>query len=688
MEAPFAILPKPDDYQPPKFGEVKNLLEKLRKNRQPFIEREWETKRALRGEWNDVLNTIPKAYRKMLLAPDMPQLRDMVFRVSGLIRKEPLSIQVLPPSPRPAAVKAASKEEARLSSIKEQHADMSGRDTYAMGIDSQVRYGESWISVWPDPRRMRPEDYKRREGEKARDYLDRYKSNMATAGIPLSITDHDPATVFPLIADDDSLAAVITETEHMASQIHLGMGYKPIRGEDKQITGWSKGKFTLGVPLAPDHGYSSLSPEIVDTTHDRGQTENSKPENELPVKKVVYVDPWVYQCYLDGILVEEWEHDYGYVPFFKAYSMDSSDRESGWESQGLIEPALKVAKQVVFFAAIMANSAAINGYPTPFLKNPQHGAARFGNEPTVRKVSMGELNFLQSQEEIEFPFSEANMGKDFMTYLEYLSGQVEESTLSNFGKALGSDIAGYAIAQIRSMQLSVLAPTYRNTERQWRNISYFIRHMVKEGHVPPLALRGAVEEDEDGQKYQALVEYGPKDTTEYAITCHIREGIQQDEIAERKSAIEMRQAGVWSWRRAMEKTGVEDPEAEKAEIDMDRVLSSPAADEVVLRLATQLAAQRWEATRQEQSSPLYQAIDQAKQQYMGGGGQFQNQGASPVNASPGGQPLNQQSQVPTPQQGGPMAGPSPEGIDMRGLGIQQTPGGVPGVRQTPAGAPG
>jgi hypothetical protein len=154
-------------------------------------------------------------------------------------------------------------------------------------------------------------------------------------------------------------------------------------------------------------------------------------------------------------------------------------------------------------------------------------------------------------------------------------------------------------------------------------------------------------------------------------------------MAERKSALEMKEAGVWSRRRVMEKTGVEDPNAESQEIDTERALNSPASDQIIIQMAAEIVTERLAATRQQSSTPFGQALDQAKRTYMGGGGQFQTQGAGPANALPGGQPMDQNPSPAAPQQGGPSAGPS-----LGDMGVPGTPGGVKNTVQVPVGAPG
>lgn len=679
---------RPEEYQAPTFKEIESLLQVLKVQRQPVIDRITEMKRVRRRQWEQVLRVIPKAYRQMLVAADAPQFEDQLRRLAGLVAKHEPIFEVIPPSPRPPDVARAAREEKRLQATVMQIADQQDRDPYAMGIDAQISAGESWLSVWPDPKRLNNPEYKRGESEDADEYLERTSKLMADGGVPLVITDHDAQTVFPFRGDNERLACVLIETEHQPIDVKLGHGYEPIRGDDGKAKEWVlKGK-TLSEPFLASDSRQGLGGGVVDPTHDRGTSDDSQPAHSGPVRKIVFLDEWCYQMWLDGVLVEQWEHNWGVVPMFPGYGSQTSDRDPGYQSSGVLDPVIGVAKQTVLFSAILASNAMQHGFPTPVLKNPSHGIVNpMTGQPIARTIELGKLNFLGPQEDLEFPFLKATMLPDFFRYMDYLTGQLDEAGIGGLSKALGTDMAGYAIAQIRSQQMAVLAPVYKNAVRQWRKIAYFIRHIVKTDFKGGFYLRGAVEEAENGAQYRPILKFGPEHCTDDTINCHIDEGIKQDEIAERKSAIEMKDAGLWSRRRAMEHVGVEDADAENREIDADRVLSSPAADEVVLRMATQIATTRYEATRQEQSSPFYQELEKAKQTYMGGAGQFANQGSSPVNALPGGQPMQQNPAVAAPQQGGPQAGPgASEGFPLADLGQQQTPGGV--ANQVPVGAPG
>ena len=675
---------KPDGYTPPKFDQVEAILTKLKRQRQPAIDRAWEYKRIRRAQWDDVLQKVPKAYRKMLADVDAPQLRDMANRIAGLIAKHEPEFEVIPASHRIEDVRKASKEEARLTALRLQIEDQQDRSVYAMGVDAQINWGESWISVWPDPRRLNEPEYQRGKEEKPKDYLKRMESVMSEGGVPIVIQDHDMQTVYPFGNDMEKLVLCIVETEHLELDINLGYGYHAVRKSDGKAADWLKGGTTLSEPYVASDSRAGESSGVVDTTHDRGSSNTSGVSNTT-VKKVCFMDPWTYQLYLDGILVEQWEHNYGVVPMFPARGTTSSDRDPGWQTQGLMDPAVRIAKMVVMQTAVLASSAMQHGFPTPMLRNPEHGLVDERGNPLVRTIEMGALNLLGQGEEIEFPFLNAQMSPDFFKYLDYLNGTMEDVSLSNFGKAIGSDISGYSIAQIRSMQMSILAPVYKDAERQWRKIAYFLRHMIRTTFPAGMYLRGAVETAEvEGEEiqYRPVLEYGKEHCTDFAIDCHIDEGIKQDEIAERKSAIEMKDSQLWSVRRAMEHVGVDDPDQETREIRTDRTLNSPAADQVRLQMAMEIAMQRFEASREDQSSPFYQAMTKAREAHMGGGGQMQNQGTFPANSSGGGVPLNQQTQLQQPQQGKPSVGPIGD------LGQRVTPGGVEGVTQLPAGAPG
>ncbi len=657
------IAKKPDSYSPPKFTQVDSYHRHIKDLRRPVIDRIWEVKKARRGDWSDVVAKIPSAYRKMLLDPDLPQVRDFMQRAVGLIVKNRPEVQVMPPTAKQSDVTKAGREEVQLTALHQQIEDQQDRDTYAMSIDAQAVWGESWIGVWPDPSRVRVDEIERGKKESATDYIERQDRRMSEGGVPVIFDDYDPQSVYPFFLDKQRLGIVIVETEHLALDIELQYGYTPIRNPDGNTSNWVLKGASLSEGYTTE-GVANDSALVVDPTHDAVGPHGSPAFSKRSVRKIIYVDAWTYQMYLDGILVEEWEHDFGIVPIFPAYGEQTSDRDPAYQSVGIADAAIGVAKEIVMFSAIMASSGMMHGFPTPFLKNPQHGlTTNPGNEPNVRRVALGQMNLLGIGESIEFPYLDANMSADFGKHLEWLMNQLESATLSNFGKAIGSDIAGYAVAQIRNSQQSILSTIYSNAKRQWRKIYYFLRHLITVVFPAGLALRGPVQEDEEsGNPFRATFTYGKKEVTDFSLDVDIKEGIPQDEIAQHKDAVEMNQAGLWSKRRAMEATGVDDPASEDREIRLAAMRASPGYQQSLMQLAMRKAALRQQTVqREELASPFNQALKEVQ----GGGvqGAPQNQASEPEN-SEGGTPLNEDVAV------GPAA--------------QTQPGGVDGQVQTPA----
>lgn len=678
------FVPRPSGYKPPDYAQVQSLAWRLREERQGKLDKINLTKQAIRGNWEDVLAKIPRAYRKVQPSVDLPEIRDMLRRIVGQIAGQELIWEVTPPSYRQDDVKAASAEEARLKALAITIEDQQDESVFGLGIDAQCSWGESWISVWPDPSRLEGADFKRGADESPKDYKARYGRAMADGRVPIVHEVHDPQTVLPRFSRN-RLALVVFQSEHTSLDINLGLGYHPVKDTQGKTYEWTRA--TLSEPYVS----ADLGPTlVVDPSHDSG-TSSSAPSTT--VKSLIYVDAWVYQRYLDSVLVEEWEHNYGMVPVFPGWGIQSSDRDPAYHSVGIIDTALVVARQIIYYSAVMAANALQHGWPTPFLKNPDHGLVHPTTlKPLTREIVIGEVNLLGPNEEIVFPYLDAKMMPDFLKHMEFLTRAFEGSTLGSFGN-VNSDTSGYAVAQVRALKDALLGPLYRSTARQWRKIGYFHRHIVKTNFPNGIFLRGAVDTVEvDGQEvqYRPVLEYSKEHCTDFAINAHINEGIVQDEIAERKSALEMLQAQVWSPRRVMEKTGVDDPAAELEEISVHRMMNSPAADQVVMQMAMAMAAERYQASRTDMSSPFMQELSKAQQELLNQGqnaaGLPANQEAQPGNAHPGGQPVQQNPPPAAPQQGGPGAGAKPgTGTNLNDMGIPQLPGGVAGG-QVPAAA--
>lgn len=693
---------RPRTYEAPDWPAVQHTLERIRKKREKKIADITRIKKARRDQWDHLLNQIPAAWRKMAPLMGFPDVAEMAQRIAGMISSQEPIVEVMPPSGRVEDVRKAANEESRLHAVRITVEDQQDRSIYAMGIDAQVNWGESWITVLPDPYRAPYADeedaeeaektsaveeaerilgYRRGEKESADSYLKRARTRMAYEGVPLVIEDHDPQTVYPLRVPGGQLKACIIESEHTLHDIETGLGYKAAKGADGKRD-WMHQPFTIGVASVPDDVASPTS--IVDIDHDNPRVDGSSASVEShTVKRVIYLDCWVVQVYLDGVKVEEWKHGWGLVPCFPALGEQTSDQEDGEDGRSVIEGAVTLASQIIVASATLTANAKLHGFPTPFLKNPDHGMSYDRNfEPPIRKVHHGELNMLGIGEEIEFPFLNAHMGPDFYRNLEMLMNRLEAISIAGWGKDVSPETSGYAIAQIRAMQNSILGPIYRNAARQWRKIFAFVRFLVRTFFPAGLWLRGAVETREvEGKEFTVvpIVRYAKEDTTDFQINVRIEEGILQDEMAERKSAIEMHEAGAWSMRRVREQTGVEDPVREGEEIDIDRQLKSPAMDQQRLILAMAMAAERYQATQSQNTGAFANALAQAKQAVLGaaaGQGNFDVQGGMPVNALPGGQPMQQNPAPPAPQQGGPTQGPTTPPLTQ--MGVPGIPGGVEG----------
>jgi hypothetical protein len=683
---------KPEGYEPPKWEDVEELAKHLRLQRQSYFDRVWTYKQALRGDWDDVLRKIPRTYRKVQPDVDFPEIRDMKNRVAGIIGKGGPNVEVTPPSGRSEDVRKAAGEEARLHALRITIGDQQNRDPFLMGVDGQVSWGESWLAMWPDPSYLQAEGYQRSKAQEGADYSKSYKATMLREGVPLMIDDYDPQTVLPLRGSNGHLLAVIVETEHAPIDLKLALGYKPVKNQTTGKTiSWQKTGMILSEGYVAHDATGGVA-KVVDTTHAGVSDTPSTGSTEKAIKSTIYCDEWSYQRYLDDVLVEEWQHDWGFVPIFPAGGEQSSDRDPAWQNFAIIDAPLRLAKQIVYLSAVMAANAMIHGWPTPFIKNPESGLIHpVTLQPLSRQIKLGEVNVLGPQEDIVFPYLEAKLMPDFYHYMDYLTSSFEGSSLSQFTKQLGADASGYMVAQIRAMQLSILAPAYTNAARQWRGLFAWARFLVKEYFPGGIYLRGAVEVEEvDGVEvqYRPVMEYAKDDVTDFAINVHIDEGIVQDQLAERKSALEMMQSGVWSPRRVMEQTGVENPAAELDEIAVYRLLSSPAADQQKLLMAMAMVAERYQATRTDMSSPFMQALLAAQQQLSGGGGDtqppgpsqhagafgpgnFENQPGEPLNAQAGGKPVQQQPPIAAPQQGA-------KAPPLQQMGVPGIPGGVKG----------
>src|SRR5690606_22847621 len=107
---------------------------------------------------------------------------------------------------------------------------------------------------------------------------------------------------FPYRTNYERYGLVLIESQHHELDVELGMGYRATRHENGRVKEWHYNGGTLSQPYVAEENRLSAG-SLVDVRHDTG-LRGPGVMNDRMVRKVIWLDPWTYQCWLDGVLVE------------------------------------------------------------------------------------------------------------------------------------------------------------------------------------------------------------------------------------------------------------------------------------------------------------------------------------------------------------------------------------------------
>ena len=624
----------PEDYKSPSYEVVVNTRDRLRERLRPFHTRVTEVKQGRRGIWDDVLRQIPPAWRPIIGEIDVPQFRDTIQRVSGIVGRSRPTVRIRPPTTNTVDHNKADHEEKCLNALIRTLEQQQNRPAiHQLGYDGQVAYGLSAISLVPDPDALDDFEMARGDDEDAASYMKR-TDDILIEHIPLILTDHDPQTLFWGYSDRERIAFVIEESDHEIWEIETHLGYTAIRDEEGSAQEWVYSGKTLSEAI--------IIPEVataLGTTHSGvqgGVRSSHATASGQTIRKLVYIDEFSYKMWLGSVLVEEWQHDFGLVPYFFAWGEQSSDRDPAWASIGIADAALTITKQIVMWTAIITANGSRHAWPTPFMKSNRVRAEDplTGQLATV-PIKIGEINVIGLEEDVYFPYLQgAQTNPDFKANLDWLLEQLDLVSLQNFGRAIGTDISGYAVNQIREMQLAILSSVYNNAKKQWTDIASFLRVLVDRLFPSGLVIPGAKETNEDDMEAWPNLTYGEREITNFELDVEIEMSIPQDDFRVRESAANMVQAGLWSTDTAMREIGVENPQKEMEKINRDRFLALPQVQEFAFAIAQEFVMEKVQNVQQAENTPLSQLLGQSRDEYMGASPN-PNMGPFPENSEMG-----------------------------------------------------
>ena len=660
---------RPQGYAPPGFDEAWEHRQEIAERYRAFHDSVDRQKEMRRHDYDGTFSEMDEEERARAAPYALrgnPAHGDYIDRAVGKVSGNRPEAMVVADALRPKAMDAAGYEERCLNAAFRQISLQQQTDPYELGVDSMIAYGLAVWSVFPDQRVIREMDgdFRRRKGESAKAHMERYEELMGHK-VPLVIRAHDPQTVLPFFSDRNELDAMIVVTEHSVLNVSRTMGYKRVHKTEgvnlKGEWGWEKG----GVLFEPD-----VPSDISEYSGGSGARKRYS-SSTAQVEKMVWCDKWMTRTWLNGVLVEEYEHDMGRVPFALARGQIAVDSDPEFAHRSLAYNALPISQAIAKWNARIAETAEMYKKPTVLFETEQKDLLKsydwdFGKLIGFRPNSLKNL---------QMPLATAQTGIDLQRQLEMLEQKFQTTTISDFGKGVDAGLSGYAVSQLESNQTTTLRPAYANLRRAMADVMELIRAWTRTCFPGGgIVLKGVVETREhEGQRrhVREMLVYGEEHMTGNVIEVEIDEGIKQDQVAAHKALMEESELGYRSKHGAMELMGIDDPAREMERKRLEMLVDSDLTKQAAFELAMKRLGLIQEAVAEQENSPERTAMNDVMRRYMGGpGAQPPPPGSQPVNA-PGGQPINQQlgaggappnpggAQLHLPNEGGgPQASPS------------------------------
>lgn len=472
----------------------------------------------------------------------------------------------------------------------------------------------------------------------------------------------------------------------------------------------------------PDADLSNLEPEDVG----RAQVKNKTPTKRNIRKFYEYWDDTWVTYMVDNIMLDQWEHGYGEVPYFRFYGLSDASKPAGHQGESVVAHIIDKEIAVDDMMAMKYVWAFLTAFPMGTIEGPEGGQTLAGQP--VGPEGEGEQ---QLGPDIEFKsgvfkaippgwkagWMEApHSGKDLNDAIKDIKEDLDEIIPSVLkGVSVGGRTAGYAINQLITTARLVFDPISDNAAVALGKMVQFMWRLIEKKIKEKVYVLGedpnSTEATDKGKKWLGL---GPDDIFNYyACTVNIAPLVPENRIAEGQFGLQAWQAKAIPWRMYLEEfLKVPNPD----EIMMERLVE----DEVYMgqgslhQWAVQQAmklAEMDQILKEQQQAAMLSGVQLPPgiEERMAGGmaagpGLPTPGGLAPSPGSPGGQmPLAPGAEMVPGVPGGPPSGPGmpntmplpggppnpglvpPPALGGRaaGVGIQPNtqglPGGVPGA---------
>lgn len=434
-------------------------------------------------------------------------------------------------------------------------------------------------------------------------------------------------------------------THPLRATIVDAMGFMPDRNEwEPQFIVETGNRPTLptfkamGIVPGGSEGFKSIP---TDRPYPDGEIPSGTPPT-VPVEELWTNDALYIRVAHEAVM--KFPNEYGFIPYAWNLGAVSSHNDPALEGLSVIYPYLGLEPWIQMLLGVLASWSIIGG--TPILVQTSDARAGSSNVGAVADIPLNKMVTLPPGADLSF-VQPPGVGREIIEFINLLMDFIDRAGITPLAQGhVGSRTPGLTVASALEAASGKLIPIKSNLETfhatmvkmSWRIIHDQIKqpiHVTGQGIIDSGKLRGK-------RKGRGRFIIDPKDINEYYdLKAELSFDTIQDEIAKGTHAATMKAHKLWGRRRSMRFSGVDDPEEEMDEIELDDLAQTPAVRAQIV----QEAIQNEPELQKIQEELAGQGVD-IIELLVGGGAPGEGggddgsvfQGAPPPNSQRGGRP--------------------------------------------------
>ena len=480
-----------------------------------------------------------------------PIAHQIIERMVGTIAADPLTLSVPPSSEKESAQEEASKIERFTLPALQQLERQQDTDVTDRFVETLIADGHGCLKMLYAPQLWKGFP-RRKKGDEDKDYNKATEEWKRNKPLPVVWQWCDPLTVYP-VWSDFGLAGVL-ETD-----VRDPLALNPNK--------WNVQKLDYG--------------DLSRMKRDEGGTGGVRFRQWWTQDTLTYM--------VEDTVVHHAKHKYNNPPYAYAFGLGAASSEPHKAGMSCLWPIKDLLPYLDRLLSQKATAIRMWCWPTLVFKQTALGQQAMVGEGGATGLRQLELRpgvpvSLYQDEELTFLTWQGN-GPDADEQIQLIMSMVEKAGLSDPMYGASGGESGYAINQLIAAARMRFKPIVAHAERAiesqivtlWDIIEYQIKQTVY------VYGRG------DGKGERGWIGLGPDDLNGYRqVRVHLNPIMPTDEYARASQAINLKQSGIWSLERAMEHTGVEQPDEEFQRILLDELKQ----DQNVRAIIVQEAAKR------------------------------------------------------------------------------------------------